>query len=365
MSDSPVDSQDEPREAAEPQKPLNGFWLFLLWVAAQLAFFLPILGVIVLAALYDLHIAIIIVLLLIVVIFAAGFAMKIWTYRRRRSGIDDVLAALDTWAHERGLKRENNHKITLDMEAAPFDLPGIHVAARSWTGRYRDQGAAILHYLVDTGTRKHPERRVFTVVAVTGNGDFPMTEAVPQRARERVSSALGRDLDTESEEFNRAWRVVSADKQVTHSLFTPVVIERMVAQADKPVRTLWSKGAIATVSTGATLDTDVLGDRLDFVTDLATLVPGFARTDAGFTGAPASQLARPDTVGKTKRERSGTEMLLLGIGIVALLSVSWLFRNVGPAAGWPAVVIGLVIAGGSSRISAWIDRKRSHRSPSK
>src|SRR5690606_34286113 len=142
------------------------------------------------------------------------------------------------------------------------------------------------------------------------------------------------------------------DVHATQTLLTPTVIERMVQQEPHAVRTLWSKGVIAVVVSGAVVDTGKLANWLDYVTDLAELVPGFVRTDAAFTGAPARVEARAAAEGRTKRERSNTEMILLAFALVALIGCGWVFRNVGPAAGWPVLALGLVVGFRSSRMAA-------------
>ena len=312
-------------------------------------------------------------LLIVLVGTFASFPVliKVDEYRRRRSGIDVALAAIDTWARVRGLKRTDDHGLTLAVATAPFDLAGLHTAVHSWTGRYQDQSVAMLHYLVDTGTAEHPERQLFTVVAATGNGDFPLTEAVPQRGAAGLAARVGQDV--ESAEFNRAWRVSWADERAAHSLLTPRVIERMVLEVAHAVRTVWSGGVIVTVERGAILDTGDLDRRLRYVTDLAGLVPGFARTDGGLSGAPAAQAARVEVTAQRKRGRDRIEMALLVLALASLAAAALLWRaiedmaiedmsiegqTIAYMAAWALLVLGFVIAGRSPRIAAWIRRRR-------
>lgn len=355
---APAHEQQEQQQSQPDQKPLGPVALWLLQLLSMVVLVGVVLAFLLLAFALGGNTALTIVLLFVGMVPAVYFATKILAYRRRRSGVDSALATVDEWASSCGLTRTDDPSMTLAVAAAPFDLAGRHTAMRSWTGRYGGQSVAVLHYLVDTGTRKHPERRVYTVVAATGNGDFPLTEAVPQRGAAAVAALVGQDLDVESAEFNSAWRVSSVDERATHSLFTPRVIERMVAEHGHAVRTLWSGEVIVTVQRRAILDTEELTRRLRFVTDLAELVPGFARTDGGFSGAPAATGARAEVTANRKRTRSGTEMVLLVVGLAALWGGAKLWPTVGPVAAGAILLVGLVIAYRSTHIAAWIDRRR-------
>lgn len=352
------DTEQADIEQPEPRrKPLGPLALFLLWVAmwAALVSF-PLAGA-VLAFLLGGNPVLTTVLLLISIVPGLWAAMRISAYRRRRSGVDQALADLDRWALRRGLARTDDPSTTLAVAAAPFDLAGRHTAVHTWTGRHQGQAVVVLHYLVDTGTSDHPERRMFTAVAATGHGDLPLTEATPQRGAGALAARVGRDLDVESAEFNRAWRVAASDERATHALLTPLLIDRMLEESAQAVRTVWSGGVIVTVEPGAVLDTDVLARRITFVADLAALVPGFARTDGGASGAPAAAGARPEVTGRRKRTRSTTELVLLLVGIAALYGGSRLW-TLAPAAGTALVLLGLVVGFRSTRIAAWIDRRR-------
>ena len=353
------DAEQADIEQPEPRrKPLGPLALFLLWVAMWAALVSFPLAGIVLAFLLGGHPVLTTVLLLIGIVPGLWAASKVAAYRRRRSGVDEALAAVDRWALGRGLARTDDPATTLDVAAAPFDLAGRHTAVHTWTGRHQGQAVVVLHYLVDTGTSDYPERRMFTAVAATGHGDLPLTEATPQRGAAAIAARVGRDLDVESAEFNRAWRVSASDERATHALLTPLLIDRMLAESDEAVRTVWNGGVIVTVEPGAVLDTDVLARRIAFVADLAALVPGFARTDGGASGAPAAAGTRPEVTGRRRtRTRTNTELVLLLVAVAGLLGGSRLW-TLAPVAGTTLVVLGLVIGLRSTLIAAWIDRRR-------
>lgn len=304
--------------------------------------------------------ALTVVLLFVGIVPALFVSGRISAYRRRRSGVDRALAAQEAWAASLGLERITDRGVTLPVAAPPFDLAGRHTALHGWTGRYAGQSVAVLHYLVDTGTSDHPERRVYTAVAATGNADLPTTELVPQRGVAAVAARVGQDLAVESEEFNRAWRVTAVDERAAHALLTPRVIERLVRAARDAVRTVWSGPVIVTVDRGSVRDTGTLARRLDLVTDLASLVPGFARSDGARSGAPATAGSRAHLVARQRRSRSNTEMVLLLLAVAGLWGGSRLF-HLGPFVAWSAMILGLVLGLGSTRIAAWIDRRRQRR----
>lgn len=353
------DTQPDTQEGAErPPKRLGPLGALLLLLAAYAVLFACVIAALAVAFLLGGNIALTTVLVLVAMVPAILLAGKVLDHRRRRLGVDQAVADLDPWARRIGLRRSDDAAVTFDVPAAPFDYAGRHTAVHAWTGQHGGFGVAVVHYLVDTGTSKHPERELHTVVAATGNGDFPLMEAVPQRGAAAIAARVGRDLDVESAEFNEAWRVSAVDESAGHALLTPRVIERMIRAAADPVRTVWSGGVILTVQDGLVLDPEVLTRRVSFVSALAGLVPGFARTDGGASGAPSAAGARAEVTARRSRTRSTTELPLLLLGLAAFWGGGALWANVGPAVGAPIVLLSFVIMFRSTRMAAWIDRRR-------
>ena len=205
---------------------------------------------------------------------------------------------------------------TADVDAAPFNIPGTYVADLSYAGVVDGQHVSVLHYRVNTGTRKEKSDQEYTVVLASGNSNFPLTALNPQRGFHAVAAVAGlQDIDTESAAFNRRWRVRADSPQHAHDLLFPSVIERLLEPDVEGLAITWSGAAIVTTSPGYEWDVEELERRVRAVADLANLVPGFARSDGERQGAPSR--ASAVTAGSGRVRVGPTEGKLLAAAGVA------------------------------------------------
>jgi len=122
----------------------------------------------------------------------------------------------------------------------------------------------------------------FAVVVLGMPAYLPTLEVVPETVADRVASAVGvaRDIDLESEDFNRKFRVAAANPKLASDVLTPRTMDLLIARPALAFRTQgsdivsWAPGTIDPVEVlmrASTLDA-VLGG-----------VPGFVWRDHGAT----------------------------------------------------------------------------------
>ena len=106
---------------------------------------------------------------------------------------------------------------------------------------------------------------------------LPSMTLVSQGLREEILKLLGgRDLDVESEDFNKAWRVKTDDPRGAHGVLSPRVIEYLIGAPQKGVAiqldgtriVMWDDG------TNASID---LGARARIIEGLVDRMPGFLK----------------------------------------------------------------------------------------
>ncbi len=284
-----------------------------------------------------------------------GLRIGSWIKKAARRELD----AVATWAKGAGLVNAGATILSKRLRVEPFSHAGHHVVPMGWSGQLNALDVEVFYYMVDTGTRKYPERSVFTVCAAITGADSGVVEALPQKRVHAVAAAAGlQDIRVESAEFNRAWRVRADNDQGARELLTPRVIARLIDIPNERWRVAWDRDMVILVTPGVVKDVTVLQGGLEVVTDLADLTPAYLRTPAD----PASGAATASSAQETPRHKS-VEMSWTGFAVVVvtlagLYGSAYAFRSFGPAIGWPVVLAALVLAARASKVTAWIERLR-------
>ncbi len=79
------------------------------------------------------------------------------------------------------------------------------------------------------GSRRDEQQVRFHVVAVRLPMWLPMVDAVPETFAVKVEKATGaQDIQFESDQFNRAYRVQARDERAAYALIQPVLMERLL-----------------------------------------------------------------------------------------------------------------------------------------
>lgn len=134
-------------------------------------------------------------------------------------------------------------------------------------------------YLEGDLTLGGTEVRAFqTRIAVADVGvQLPAVTFLVEDFRERLAAAVtGDDLDVESDEFNRHWRVKTADPLGAHGLLTPRLIELLIDERSKGLA-IQCDGTRVVIWDDAREGTADAEDRLELLQGFVERLPGFAK----------------------------------------------------------------------------------------
>jgi hypothetical protein len=217
--------------------------------------------------------------------------------------------AADGWRSVRGYGE------ALPARGVPFSLGGEHMEFAAIEKVYRGRTARIMYYGVAPLDGGDPLNRMFTIVAVFTDADSPVTMLYPQRGAAAIKAALGaKDVDTESDEFNRRWRLVSHEPRAALEVMQPLVLDRLLDDDAQGLTIAWDANAAMAVSKGASKDFAAVERALDVLVDVADRMPAY-QTKSGARGARVTEGSL--TVGSPPRYRPGPiEVLLAAVGVV-------------------------------------------------
>ena len=124
-------------------------------------------------------------------------------------------------------------------------------------------------------------RRFYDVDLVELPAVLPGLALFPEHRYDRAAAALGgADVVTESEAFNREWRVVADDERYALAILHPLMIEELLKPAYRDLALTIDGGAILTWHPGRTRFKE-LGARLALLRNLATRIPRHVWEDFG------------------------------------------------------------------------------------
>ncbi|PKQ27130.1 MAG: hypothetical protein CVT64_01395 [Actinobacteria bacterium HGW-Actinobacteria-4] len=158
-----------------------------------------------------------------------------------------------------GYSPSAEHVVSGTVRGVPFET-----FAYQFTTRTRDSKGHM-------STQTHP----FQVTWI------PLAQALPTM-RLRTDNAFlrwgkslgGRDLDTESEEFNNQWKVWCEDERIGHAILTPRMIEMFLKQEVMGRSYVFEGKALMTYVPGHT-DLTETPSLVSLLADIASLIPPF------------------------------------------------------------------------------------------
>lgn len=192
-------------------------------------------------------------------------------------------AAVQAWARAAGWTVVGEDRGLADRwRGTPFG--GGAVRAREVL-RGRWAGRSCVSFSCRRGGDDDGPRR-FHVVAMALPGRLPTLELTPEGAGDRVAKALGgRDLELESADFNREWRVRSSDDRIAHAVLTPRVMARLLERDARGLSLRFEGSDLVTWLPGDQ-DLDAIVHRLRLMGDLVAAVPDFVWQVHGQVPAP-------------------------------------------------------------------------------
>lgn len=175
-------------------------------------------------------------LVLVVLIGVAGWLSA----KKRREGFT-ALAAGRGWTYT---QRDDGWTDT--FSGSPFGVGHDRRAENVLTGEYDGRGFVAFDYVYHTTetstdanghTSSHEESHTFGVVALDVGATFPPLQVSPEGMFGRLVGRLtNRDIELESEEFNRAFTVTCPDRKLASDVLHPRMMEYLLGHRDSDFR---------------------------------------------------------------------------------------------------------------------------------
>lgn len=251
---------------------------------------------------------------------AALVVVAYWIYRMyersRHARRLKEFADLHGWSY-----RESGDELLAGLTGYPFGTGENRVVQDVVEGTYSGVTVASYTYCYEQKVAgEHAGEQIFTVTQARLPAPFPRIDLVPEDAGTRVLSQFGlADIDLESAEFNRLWRVLCSDKRYAIDVVDPRMMQVLLRghQPGVAVRIdgdrlfAWSAG-IAKI--------DDLSRRMDLVAGASKAIPAhvvrkYTELEGQRTGEQAARDAKaPGWANTGGILNSGT---YIGIGVDA------------------------------------------------
>lgn len=168
----------------------------------------------------------------------------------------------------------------------PFGRGHSQRATEVMTGRFQGRPALSFAYSYTTGSGKDRHTYTFHVVAVALPAYLPTLELTPDGLGAKLAKTFGgQDIQFESEDFNRAWRIEARDLKFAHDVVHPRLMERLL-RPDARGTSLRIEGSDAVSWTQGSTRTETLAARLSVLCALVDAVPRFVWLDHGHDPGP-------------------------------------------------------------------------------
>lgn len=216
-------------------------------------------------------------LLLVLVALGAG-AWLLWHLEQQQR------ARYRAFARERGWTyTPRDDALVRRFRGEPFGRGTGRRATSVLRGQYAGRAAVVFDYRFVTrssnGQQTTTQTHRFTVVALQLPAALPRLELTPENALTRLGGALGlADLELESEDFNRRYRVRSDDRRLAYDVLHPRTIEQLLAL---PTLNLRLDGADAVLWERGTTSLPEVPARLAVLSQLLDGIPSYVWADRG------------------------------------------------------------------------------------
>lgn len=213
----------------------------------------------------------VVVLALVPVVGVLGLVLA---QRRRR--------LLTAWAARNGWQYAGSApELTERWQNAPFGIGSSRRATEVLTGIWQGRSATSFRYRYTSSDGDRRTVHTFHVLFLTLPAYLPTLELTPEGLGARLAKAVGgQDLEFESEDFNRAWRVTSRMPRFASDVVHPRLMERLLRPGSRA--NIRIEGTdILTWSAGVP-DLDVVAARLGLLDAVVRSIPRFVWLEHGY-----------------------------------------------------------------------------------
>ena len=215
------------------------------------------------------------VLAVLLLVGLAGVGVGFVLGRRRRRQLL-AWAAVNGWQY-----RASAPELTECWHGVPFGVGSSRRATEVLSGRWQGRPAKSFRYRYTAGDGERRTVHTFHVLTLSLPAYLPTLELTHEGLGARLAKALGgQDLEFESEEFNRAWRVTSHMPRFAYDVVNPRLMERLLRPGTSA--NLRIEGTdILTWTVGAP-DLDVVAARLGLLDAVVRSIPRFVWLEHGY-----------------------------------------------------------------------------------
>ena len=207
-------------------------------------------------------------------LFAAALAGGAWLHRKKLERLRSFAAGIG-WTYQ----ADAQHLVGR-WRGKPFNVGHSRRASHLLAGELEGKQAAAFEYRYTTGHGKNRSTTTYMVCMVALPTALPDLEITNEGLGAKIAKAFGgMDIQFESEEFNRRWRVEARVRKTAHDIVHPRFMELMVAGPPDPIRFegtdvwTWHLGPIRT---------EVIHERLTRLSRVVDLVPRHVWQDYGY-----------------------------------------------------------------------------------
>ncbi len=208
-----------------------------------------------------------------VVVVGGLIALTIYGEKIKRERLA-AFAAATGWTYQ----KDARHLVDR-WRGQPFNLGHSRQASHLLAGEFQGHQIAAFEYRYTTGSGKSRSTTVLNVTMVSLPAYLPNLEITNEGFGAKIAKTFGgQDIQFESEEFNRRWRVEAAMLKTAHDIVHPRFMEFMVAGPPDPIRFegtdvwTWHLGPIRA---------DALHPRLTRLVEVGEMVPRHVWQDYG------------------------------------------------------------------------------------
>ena len=214
-------------------------------------------------------------LVLLVVLIAAAVIVVRWQLHKRKVAAFTAFAAARGWGY-----RERDDVLTERYVGTPFGQGFGKQAAHVLVGPHRGRTFAAFEYVYKERQGSGKNRRTVTYRHTVVALDTPAARPTLELAREGIGRKLlglvgVRDLQLESEEFNKTFHIRAENDRFAYDVLHPRTMEWMLGDQrcrDMPFR--FERADLVTWRQGS-IDLDAAVWMLDYLCDVLDRVPAF------------------------------------------------------------------------------------------
>lgn len=219
--------------------------------------------------------------LLLVLALAGGVGWLLWRLEQARRARYLAVAQEHGWSYT-----PRDDALAHRFDGEPFGRGSRRRASHVLRGSHEGREVVAFHYSYVTrssdGQQQTSQTHRFTVCALGLPAALPRLELTGENVLTRLAGALGLDdLELESEDFNRRYRVSADDRRLAYDVLHPRTIESLLAL---PTLNLRLSGADALLWERGSASPEELPDRLAVLSQFVGQIPAYVWADRAVEG---------------------------------------------------------------------------------